>query len=377
VISLATTSCTNKKPTLKSVTPQPTARSGKIPDNNYTELDAGNSPLSPLSADFNNDGYNDIAVISHGDSQLKIFWGGPNRTFRPGPVYKKDQVGYHPGKINIVDWNNDGLPDILLACEGIYTIQYWQNMGNGFIKAASFSVPINALSIKTADLDNDGCLDIVLGPHSGNKIVILWGKKTRFSFDVQTINANQMAHNVEIDDWNHDGKRDIFWVEVVNGSAVVALNQGNRKFSKRYLKKPGKPIGLAKDAPEFIKIADLDSDGCKDAAVTLEVGKACLIFYGDCKGHVIKKERIQAPSWGFSGLAAIGRGKRHPPMLALGEEMKIFIAKRLQGSWQLEQKPAGSLPRDFSFIDIDHDGNVDLLISNTAGETIGILYGPY
>jgi len=378
VISLVTTSCTSKKPTLKSVTDQPTARSEKIPDNNYTELDAGSGPLSPLSADFNNDGYNDIAVISHGDSQLRIFWGGPDKTFKPGPVYGKNRVGYHPGKIALVDWNGDGKKDIILACEGTFMIQLWINTGEGFQNKTSVKVPMNAKSIQCGDFDNDGLWDVVLGSHQGNYILLLWGiDNKKFRFYSQPIKANPMAQNVEIGDWNNDGRTDIFWVEKRLGSVAVALNLGNRKFKKIYIKKPGIPHGIVKDGPEYVKIADLDEDGCQDAAVPLEVGKACYIYYGDCKGGVARTEKIPAPEWGYSGIAAVGRGINHPPMLALGEEMKLFIATKTQKGWILNKKPAGSLPRDLIFTDLNGDGIVDLLFANSASNTIGLLYGPF
>ena len=373
------TSCAQKSRKDKGIQKTVQTQKDKIPGTNkgYQEITVGSSPLSPLVADFNRDGYNDFAVVSHGESQLKIFWGRPDRRFVKGPVFGKDQVGYHPGKITIVDWNMDGLPDILLAGEGVFNVQLWQNTGNGFTKKAKIQVPINAVSIKCSDLDGDGDLDIVLGPHDGSSIAILWATGKDFAFETQIIKANKGAQNVEIADWNNDGKQDIFWVELYPGSAVVALNQGNRKFSKNYIKKPGKPTGVIKDGPAYIKLADLDGDGCQDAAVTLEVGKACYIYYGNCQGDIKKFDKIPAPAWGFSGLATVGFDSSHLPMLGLGEEMRLFIAKKGKEGWQMTEKPAGSLPRDFTFVDVDKDGDIDLIFSNTAGKTIGILYGPF
>ncbi len=353
----------------------PSEKHGQI-NSIYRTIKVGPSPLSPAISDFNQDGYSDMAVVSHGDNQLKIFWGGPNRAFRPGPVYGKDLVGYHPGKFTVTDWNNDGLSDIILACEGIFQVQYWENTGKGFRKKASTKVWINAKSIQCADLDNDGHKDIVIAGHQGNAIDILWGKQGLFSFSQQKIAANPLAENVEIGDWNNDGKIDIFWVEKKYGSVVSAINLGHRRFKKQYIKKPGKPRGMVKDGPEYVRLADLNEDGCMDAAVSLEVGKACLVYYGECKGGIISTEKIPAPSWGFSGLAATGRGPGHPPMLALGEEMKLFIAKKTTTGWKLSTKPAGSLPRDFSFVDVDGDGSLDLLFANAAGTTAAILFGP-
>ncbi len=346
-------------------------------DTNYMELHAGSSPLSPLAADFNNDGYNDIAVVSHGDNHLKIFWGRPKRTFKAGPVYGKNLVGYHPGKIALVDWDNDGFIDILLACEGVSQVQLWKNTGDGFEKKAFTDVNFNPKSIQTADIDQDGLKDIVLGPHQGNNLLILWGKDKRFNFDQQFIKTNPLTENVEIADWNNDNKPDIFWIEKKFGSVACALNKGNRNFTFFYIKKPGVPSGMVKDGPEYVKLADLNDDGCLDAAVPLEVGKSCNIYYGNCDKGIASTEKIPAPSWGYSGLAAIGRDANHPPMLALGEEEKIFIAFKTKNRWNLLKKPAGSLPRDLSFIDLDQDGSLDILLANSAEDTIAIIWGPF
>ncbi len=366
---------TTKKDNLKetNANPKPEKENAR-----YLKLKVGPSPLSPISSDFNNDGFTDIAAISHGDNKMVIFWGGPKRTFRKGPVYGKDSVGYHPGKIVAVDWNGDGLQDIILAAEGLFQVQYWKNTGDGFEKKATVQVPINCESIKCADLDGDGDRDIVLSSHQGNIILILWGKKGEFLFDPQAIPANKMARNIETGDWNHDKNTDIYWVEVVPGSVVVALNKGERKFSKYYLKRPGKPVGLAKDAPAFVKTADLNGDGCEDAAVTFEVLKeqGCTIFYGNCQGQVASKEYIEAPVWGFSGLAVTVPQNGPSPLIALGEEGRIFIAHKIGTKWKLVEKPAGSLPRDLSFADLDNDGNQDLLFANAAGDSIGLLFGP-
>ena len=344
----------------------------------YKTIKVGSSPLSPVAADFNQDGFKDIAVITHGESKLKIFWGGPERSFRKGPVYGKDMIGYHPGKIVSVDWNHDGLKDIIIACEGIFEVQLWENTGSGFKKKASQKIPINALSIKSADLDGDGLLDLVVTPHKGNIVGVLWGKKGGFSFDLQTIRANQMARNIEIGNWNHDARPDLFWVEAVPGSVVVAINKGKREFSKYYLKNPGKPVGLVNDAPVYVKTADLNGDGCEDAAVTFEVlrEQGCTIFHGNCHGQVTSKEFIEAPEWGFRGLAVTVKQNGASPLIALGEEGRIFIAQRLDSKWFLVEKPAGSLPRDLSFADLDNDGNLDLFFANGASDTIGVLFGP-
>jgi hypothetical protein len=79
-------------------------------------------------------------------------------------------VGYHPGMAGSVDWNCDGRPDLILACEGRKEVQYWENRPGGLVKSAVFKVPFGPVGIAVSDLDGDGRLDIVLGPYSGNRV---------------------------------------------------------------------------------------------------------------------------------------------------------------------------------------------------------------
>jgi hypothetical protein len=102
-----------------------------------------------------------------------------------------------------------------------------------------------------------------------------------------------------------------------------------------------------------------------------------LLLYGDGKGGVASTDKIPAPVWGYSGIAAVSAGGNHPAMVGLGEEGRNFIAVRSgEGKWNLKELTAGSLPLDLQFVDIDQDGYLDLLFVNSAGSTMEIHYGP-
>ena len=122
----------------------------------HVHLETGRVPYSVTAADFNGDGYTDLAVVGHASSDMRIYWGRPGRRFEPGPVYGQSEMGYHPGMARTVDWDGDVRPDIVIACEGRHEVQLWKNIGSGFKKAASFSVTCAPVGIAIADLDGDG-----------------------------------------------------------------------------------------------------------------------------------------------------------------------------------------------------------------------------
>ena len=342
-------------------------------------LETGQDPYGIAVADFNGDGVKDIAVVSHAPGDLRIYWGRTGRRFDAGPVYK--EVGFHPGMPAAYDWDGDGRPDLIIACEGLHEVQYWKNMGASFKKEASFPVPCDPVGIAVADLDGDGRPDIVLAPYSGDKIFILWNKGGRgeFKFDIQTIDAGgRDPMYVSLGDWNGDGRPDIFWAINTNDSLYVAVNKGERRFERRLLYK-SKKIYPTRLSPRSLSMVKLNENGEVAAIAPLETGNGALVIHGDGKGNVTRTEIIQAPAWGYRGIGVMDAAKGRPALVGLGEEGKVFVFKlNDNGTWiGGKALPAGSLPLDLQFHDLDGDGRPDLIFVNSAGSTLGIDYGPF
>ncbi|MGQ9813034.1 MAG: FG-GAP repeat domain-containing protein [Dissulfurimicrobium sp.] len=347
----------------------------------YVELETGKVPYGVTVADFNGDGIKDLAVISHAPGELRIYWGRPERRFDAGPVYGQAEVGYHPGIPVAYDWDGDGRPDLIVACEGIHEVQYWKNMGQSFKKEASFSVPCNPVGIAVADLDGNGRPDIVLAPYSGGDMFILWnnGDKGKFKFDVQRIDAGgRNPAYVSLGDWNGDDRPDIFWAINENDTMWVAINKGGHQFERRLLYK-AKLNGPARWSPRSLKMIRLNEKGDVAAIAPLETGKGALVIYGDGKGDITHTTIISAPVWGYSGIGVMDAVKGQPALVGLGEEGKVFVfTPKDDGSWQGSKAlPAGSLPLDLHFADLDGDGESDLIFVNSAGSSLGIDYGPF
>ncbi|MGC9021609.1 MAG: FG-GAP repeat domain-containing protein [Dissulfurimicrobium sp.] len=294
----------------------------------HIELTTGKDPYGVAVADFNGDGIKDIAVVSHAPGDLRIYWGRPGRRFDTGPVYGEAEVGYHPGIPVAYDWDGDGHPDLIIACEGLHEVQFWKNMGSSFKKEASFPVPCDPVGIAVADLDGDG-------------------------------------------------RPDIFWAIYENDTLWVAVNKGGRRFERRLLYK-AKLNGLARWSPRSLSMVRLNEKGEVAAIAPLETGKGALVVYGDGKGNVTRTAVIPAPVWGYSGIGVMDAADGRPALIGLGEEGKVFVVSpKDDGTWlNSGPLPAGSLPLDLQFYDLDGDGEPDLIFVNSAGSTLGIDYGP-
>jgi hypothetical protein len=131
-----------------------------------TAYAAGSSPGRLAVADLNFDGADDLVVCDRGDSVVRVFLGlrtgsVPNGTFAAGVAYG---AGPAPSAITVVDWDHDGLPDIVVANDTAPgTASVLTSLGDGRL-APRFFVPTGgngAAALVLTDLDENGSLDVV------------------------------------------------------------------------------------------------------------------------------------------------------------------------------------------------------------------------
>ncbi len=346
------------------------------------DLQVGHDMENAVLGDFNKDGYLDIAAVSHGGNCLKIFLGKGHRKFELAQVLSKKSVGYHPDHIALFDWDNDGFDDLILAAEGSSAVFYFRNDKGRFVETPKvFEVKNAPKDIAIADLDNDGKQDIVLSPYGPYNISVLWGKDPdKFVFDVSYITRvrNFTGSSVFIDDWNGDGKKDVFFLEPNENRVRVALNQGKRHFRLiNVYSWTRKSIYEPPFTPASFALADLNGDGCVDVLTAMEIGKVAVIAYGDCKGNTVSMEEIPAPAWGYRGCGAVAADHGHPAIIALGEKLKMFLGRKGgDDKWILKRYKAGVIPANFQFHDIDNDGNLDVIFTDYSGDVVTIYFGP-
>lgn len=212
---------------------------------NRVEILSEGRSTSPNIADYNNDGWLDIAVSSYSLDKIRVFYGGAN-----GFDENKQKMIAIPSIIDLetADLNNDGYLDIVGSSYKDKINNYHDTGVTIFWGAAEGFKEWNgqwleantALGPLVADIDNDGYLDVFLPSYHGDNTrenlpsYIYWGSHEGFSLKNRSKIIVDSASDAFASDFNNDGLLDLVvvehaknWAQSVTNSRIY-YNDGKR-----------------------------------------------------------------------------------------------------------------------------------------------------
>jgi len=246
-----------------------------------------------------------------------------------------------PVRLLLRDFNNDGRLDIFVNAPDDDKVVLYFGDGKGNFPGPDLEITgvLQPYGMDAGDLNGDGKLDAVVGGVgrlAGASVVSVMLGDGAGGFTISTFSVNDLPSSVKIGDMNNDGIPDL----VVAG-ALPGNTTGN--FISTYLGNGRGVFALAQtvqlgagNLKGDIAIGDFNEDGFLDVAfpVTgLQIPQThstqVLIFFGD--GH---------------GNLSAG------PVLTVGQEPHTVIA-----------------------VDVNHDGHLDLAVTNRTDGTVTVLLG--
>ena len=347
-------------------------------------------------ADINGDGKPDLVVGNGYDGSIPgnggvgVLLGNGDGTFQPVVTHDTGGPGSFAVGVLVTDVNGDGKPDLIVAnsCGDSYcltgsTVAVLMGNGDGtFQPPVAYSSGGIALSLKVADVNNDGKLDIVVANADGSVGVLLGNGDGTFQ-PVQTFAAGGSGnYALALVDLNGDGKLDVV-VSIlcftlvcsakVQGGVGVLLGNGDGTFQPAVtypstgfavslaaadVNNDGKPdLVVINEAPQFtIAVLLGNGDGTFQSAVTQSAGQyPSSIAIADVNGD-------GAPDL----VVALGNGNDGEATGAAG----VLIGNG-NGTFRSVQT-FGTLAYVSEFVavaDVNGDGRPDVLVVNSWGSS--------
>jgi len=255
----------------------------------FTEVDE--TPTTDLSdswgiawVDYNNDCYDDLFVPSYDkDTPSALYLNDGDGTFTK--ITSSDLVTDLGGSLAATwaDFDNDGYKDVAIANNVDSPNFLYQNTGTGFTSVEGDVLTTDggyAHGITFVDYDNDGFVDIFVSDYFESEFNKLYHNKGDGTFERITagilVNDAVAAIGSTWGDVNGDGWADAF-VPVNGGSNILYLNNGDRTFTKVLMDDNAKSVGCS--------FGDYDNDGDLDLFVTNASKQDNFLYNNDGNGN--------------------------------------------------------------------------------------------
>ena len=220
-------------------------------------------PVNVLNVDFDQDGLKDLIVLA--EEHASIYWyrnEGSNQFADKVKLIEFDR-SFFGRFLNVEDFDQDGDFDFCFYDIGLAEFVFYKNEGN--LQFTDVGTPLGShitssgstAGIKTMafnDLDGDGLKDLVF---PGNVYGLHYKNLGNFQFQFVS-SATTTCSQVKIEDLNNDGQNDI--LSVGSGYFRINLNNGTGVFSTSNQVQYGTPNGSGNTVGCEVYDYDLDGD---------------------------------------------------------------------------------------------------------------------
>jgi hypothetical protein len=202
----------------------------------------GEFPVHIAAADFNNDGFIDLAVVNIGSNDVSILLNNGCGVFTEAPGSPVSMgLGILTSDIVAADFNGDGSIDLAVVNEVNNTVTILLNNGSDMFTpgpGSPFPAGTVPLSIVAADFNGDGFVDLAIADVGGTVSVLLNNGSAMFSFAPGSpFPAGSAPFDLIAADFNGDGAIDIAVANLPTNQVSVFFNNGTAVFSPA----PGSP----------------------------------------------------------------------------------------------------------------------------------------
>jgi hypothetical protein len=255
--TMSTISITRKTIVTLTAALAPTALAAVVLDT-PTHYSVGQRPSGVAIADFDGDGWPDLATSTDAADKVEILINDGAGSYTAGPVIFMP-ASSSPGELAAADLDGDTDMDLAVILKDFETVVAVINTGGAFSLGGQFAIGTNARGISVADMDGDGDMDIAVANRDSNTATILTNIGGA-SFSSASVPVGDEPRDTAFGDFGGDSALDLAVTNNRDRNISILINSGGVFTASGTLS-----VG-AELRPDGVTAADLDADGDMDIA---------------------------------------------------------------------------------------------------------------
>jgi len=320
--------------------------------------------------------FNAAAPVTRSFTVSKARPGGPPVAATGSPYATP---GYSPDYLVAGDFNGDGVPDLVVAINGMVLLG---NGSGGFTTVPGSQLTPNDAppsSVVVGDFNGDGIQDLAIADNLTNGLTVLLGDGTgKFaSAPGSPFTVDGVAESVVAGDFNGDGIEDLATVNNSTNNVTVLFGNGSGGFAKS----PGGPYAVGR-SPRCIAVGDFNNDSIQDLVVANGDDSTLTVLLGNGLGGFTAAPGSPFPAvdppFGVVVGDFNGDGNQDVAMSPLRSgNVSVLLGNGSGGFTTAIGSPfsVGGLAFNLGVGDFNGDGVPDLAAANANDSTVTVLLG--
>ena len=230
-------------------------------------------PRGITTADVNEDGRADLVVTGWNNHTIQVLYGNGSGGFANGPRVSGHAA--HPQGVAAADFNRDGHLDFVVAHESAGGLALLTGNGGTAFSAQSIAGIANLNVLTTGDFNRDGRPDVVAASSSGNRVAVYLGTSSGLRFN-RSYATGASPRGIVARDINYDGALDVITANRAANNVSVLLGS---------VAAPGSlqpAVAFAAGGGSRAVVAeDFDRDGRIDLATGNQYAAAATVLWND------------------------------------------------------------------------------------------------